>query len=74
MTYMSTYLALMTRMLSPWESWYGQTARITELIDLIMELLKGCDDTGFSVKTNFLVPLLVVAKMFRHRALGQEAI
>jgi hypothetical protein len=73
-TYMSTYLALMTRMLSPWESWYGQTARLTELVDLIKALLEGCDDTGFSVEMNFLVPLLVVAKMFRHRALRQEAI
>ncbi|KAN0121988.1 hypothetical protein V8E51_000314 [Hyaloscypha variabilis] len=76
MTYLATYLALMTRMHSPWESWYGQTARLVELVALIKHLLAQTDesDSGFSVEMNFLVPLIVVAKMFRHRASRKEAI
>ncbi|KAE9381976.1 hypothetical protein N431DRAFT_425527 [Stipitochalara longipes BDJ] len=74
MTYLGTYLALMTRMLSPWESWYGQTARLAELIALVKHLLAQTEDTGFSIEMNFLIPLIIVAKMFRHRVLRKEAI
>lgn len=74
MTYLSTYLALMTRMLSPLESYYGQTARLAELVDVAKKLLEDSSDSGFSVDMNFLIPLTVVAYMFRHRALRQEAI
>jgi len=73
-TYLSTYLALMTRMYSPWESWYGQTARIREVLDLVKRLLLQASDTGFSVEMHLLVPLMIVAKMFRHRKMRREAI
>ncbi|KAE9365502.1 hypothetical protein N431DRAFT_488658, partial [Stipitochalara longipes BDJ] len=75
MTYLYTYLSLMTRMLSPQESYYGQTSRLTELTDLLKSLLEtGSNDSGFSMECNFLVPLSVVSYQFRHRALRQEAI
>ncbi|KAN0089556.1 hypothetical protein V8E51_019816 [Hyaloscypha variabilis] len=75
MTYLYTYLSLMTRMLSPQESYHGQTARLTELLGLLNSLLESCpEDYGFSMECNFLVPLSVVSYQFRHRALRQEAI
>ena len=75
MTYLYTYLALMTRMLSPQESYYGQTARLTELFNLLKSLLESdFDETGFSMECNILVPLGVLSYQFRHRALRQEAI
>jgi hypothetical protein len=64
----------MTRMLNPMKSYYGQTNRLAELIELIEKLLEGYDDTGFSLEMTFLVPLTMVAYMFRQRALRQEAI
>ncbi len=75
MTYLYTYLSLMTRMMSPQESYYGQTARLTELLGLLNSLLESCpEDYGFSMECNFLVPLSVVSYQFRHRALRREVI
>ena len=65
----------MTPMLSPQESYYGQTARLTELTNLLKSLLEsGHNDNGFSIEINFLIPLSVVSYLFRQRALRQEAI
>jgi len=61
-------------MLDPMESYYGQTNKLAELIELIKKLLEGYDDTGFSLEMTFLIPLTMVAYMFRHRGLRQEAI
>jgi hypothetical protein len=72
--YLTSYLGLMTRMLDPMESYYGQTNKLAELIELIKKLLEGYDDTGFSLEMTFLIPLTMVAYMFRHRGLRQEAI
>jgi hypothetical protein len=75
MTYLWTYLSLMTPMLSPQKSYYGQTARLTELTNLVKSLLEsGYNDHGFSIGVDFLAPLSVVSYLFRHRALRQEAI
>ena len=55
----------MTRMLNPMKSYYGQTNRLAELIELIEKLLEGYDDTGFSVEMTLLLPLTMVAYMSR---------
>jgi hypothetical protein len=73
--YLYTYLTMMVPMLSLQESNYGQTARLTELMDLLKILLLYSDrDNGFSIEANLLVPLSVITYRFRHRALLQEAI
>lgn len=53
MTYLSTYLALMTHILSSCESCYGQAARLTELMNLVNELLEVCNENGFSCGNEF---------------------
>jgi len=74
-TYLYTYLTMMVPMLSLQESYYGQTARLTELMTLCKTLLLDCDyDGGFSMEANLLIPLGVLTYRFRHRALRREAI
>lgn len=74
-TYLYTYLTMMTPMLTPQESYYGQTAKLTELMNLLRTLIPSFDtDSGFSIEANFLVPLSVITYRYRHRALRQEAI
>ncbi|KAH8763981.1 hypothetical protein F5882DRAFT_414844, partial [Hyaloscypha sp. PMI_1271] len=66
---------MMVPMLSLQESYYGQTARLTELMTLCKTLLLDCDyDGGFSMEANLLIPLGVLTYRFRHRALRREAI
>ena len=74
--FLSAYLSLMVPMLRPQEAYYGQTARLRELLDLIKSLLTTSSniDNGFSMEMNFVVPLSRVCYRFRHRALRQEAI
>lgn len=75
MNFLYSYLSFMSRMLSPQESYYGQTARLTELLALLKSLLESASgDNGFSMECNFLLPLSLVSYQFRHRALRQEAI
>jgi hypothetical protein len=70
-----TYLSMMVPMLSPQEAYYGQTARLTELMNLCKTLLlDGDDDCGFSMEANLLIPMGVLTYRFRHRALRREAI
>jgi hypothetical protein len=72
--YLTYYLGLITRIIDPIDSYYGQTDRLAELIELTKKLLEGHDDTGFSLEMTFLIPLHMLAYMFRHRGLRQEAI
>jgi hypothetical protein len=66
----------MIPMLSPCEAYYGQTARLKELLDLIELLLttSSRDDNGFSMGMNYVIPLSRICYQFRHRALRREAI
>ncbi|KAE9372928.1 hypothetical protein N431DRAFT_439883 [Stipitochalara longipes BDJ] len=75
-TFLTAYLSLMVPMLSPLEAYYGQTARLRELMDLIKSLLttSSSADIGFSMEMNFVIPLSRICYRFRHRALRQEAI
>ena len=73
-TYLYTYLTMMVPMLSLRESYYGQTARLTELMTLCKALLIDSDsDEGFAMEANLLIPLGVLTYRFRHRALRREA-
>jgi hypothetical protein len=67
---------MMAPMLSPKEAYYGQTEKLTELIQLCKELLWGYSsaDSGFCMESHVVMPLGKVAYTFRHRALRKEAI
>ncbi|PMD32010.1 hypothetical protein L207DRAFT_518889 [Hyaloscypha variabilis F] len=75
-TYLYTYLTMMVPMLSLQESYYGQTARLTELLTLCKALLLDSSasyDSGFAIEANLLIPLGVLTYRFRHRKLRREA-
>jgi hypothetical protein len=74
--YLQLYLRMMAPMLSPKEAYYGQTEKLTELVQLCKELLQDYSSTdgGFCMESHVVMPLGKVAYTFRHRALRKEAI
>jgi hypothetical protein len=75
--YLASYLSLFAAMLSFKENYYKQTHVLVEIIALVKDI--GTDkmtdnDLGFSMDTHVIIPLILVAWRYRHRALRQEAI
>lgn len=74
--FLQLYLRMMAPMLSPKEAYYGQTEKLTELVQLCKELLRGypSSDGGFCMESHVVMPLGKVSFTFKHRALRKEAI